>query len=504
MDYLLVGASYIFTIKGILYLSGGVLMGIIFGAIPGFTATLGIALLLPFTYAMGSYYGVSTLVGIYVGATSGGLISATLIGIPGTGASVVTTLDGFPMAKKGLANQALSLGVFSSVIGGLFSAIVLILIAPKLAELALKFGPWEYFALGIFGISVIISISSKDLIKGTLSALIGVAITLVGQDPVLAIPRYTFGIRQLEPGFDLLPTLLGFFAMAQVLSEVKVVSMNKDKVLFDRHYKFFPPRELIKKSKMNFFRSSIIGTLIGILPGAGGSIASFIAYDQTQKASKTPELFGTGHYEGVIASETANNAVTGGAMVPLMTLAIPGDMVTAMILGGFTIHGLQPGPLLFVNNADLVGAIFIALLLANIIMFIYQSGLMRYFAKIIIVPKHILLPLIIVFCTVGCYSTSHRIGDLWFYLGFGFIGYILLKHDFPLGPIVLGFILGPIIEQYWRLGVMTSPEDFTLFITRPISFILLMAASISVAFPIIKDFIKSKNNKINNKQKEIS
>lgn len=492
MEYLLLGASHIFSIAGFVYLSGGVLMGIIFGAIPGFTATLGIALLLPFTYAMGPFHGLSTLIGIYVGATSGGLISATLIGIPGTGASVVTTIDGFPMAKKGFANHALSLGVFSSLIGGMFSAIVLILIAPSLAELALKFGPWEYFALGIFGISVIVSISGKDLVKGFLAALIGISITLVGQDPVLAIPRYTFGNLQLNAGFALLPTLLGFFAMAQVFTELKEVSQGQDKVPFDKHYRIFPPKELIKKSKFNFLRSSIIGTLVGILPGAGSSIASFIAYDQTKKASKTPELFGTGHYEGIVAAETANNAVTGGALVPMMTLAIPGDMVTAMILGGLTIHGLQPGPLLFVNNGDVVGAIFVALLLANIMMFLYQSVLMRFFAKIIIIPKHILLPLIIVFCTVGCYTTSFRVGDLWFYLIFGLIGYILAKHKFPLGPIVLGYILGPIIERYWRLGVMSQPNNFSLFITRPISLLLLLGAVFSIAFTPLKNSIKRK------------
>lgn len=492
MEYLAMGFEYILTPMGILFIAGGTLMGIVFGAIPGFTATLGIALLLPFTFSMGPVYGMAALIAIYVGATSGGLISATLIGIPGTGASVVTTLDGFPMAKKGLANQALSLGVFSSLIGGLFSAIILILLAPILAEFALKFGAWEYFSLGVFGLSVVISISSKNLIKGAISALIGVALTLIGLDPVGAIPRYTFDNLALTAGLDLLPTLLGFFAMAQVLQEVKSVSMGGEKVPFDKKYKIFPPKDLVKKSKMNFLRSSVIGTLIGILPGAGGSVASFIAYDQTKRASKTPEKFGTGHYEGVIASESANNAVTGGALVPLLTLAIPGDMVAAMLLGGLTIHGLTPGPLLFTKSGDLVGAIFIALLIANIFMFVFQSGLMRFFAKIIIIPKHILLPLITVFCTVGCYATSHRMSDLWIYLVCGFIGYILVKHEFPMGPIVLGFILGPIIERYWRLAVITSPDHFELFITRPISLVLLLAAAFSIALPLIKPYLKKR------------
>lgn len=495
MEYLAIGIDYIMTPAGILFIAGGTLMGIVFGAIPGFTATLGIALLLPFTYTMGPFYGMATLIAIYVGATSGGLISATLIGIPGTGASVVTTLDGFPMAKKGFANQALAIGVFSSLIGGLFSALILILLAPVLAEFALKFGAWEYFSLGIFGLSVVVSISGKSLIKGCISAIIGVLLTLIGLDPVGSIPRYTFDNLALTAGLALLPTLLGFFAMAQVLQEVKSVSTGTDKVPFDKKYKIFPPKDMVKKSKINFLRSSVIGTLIGILPGAGGSVASFISYAQAKRASKTPEKFGTGHYEGVIASETANNAVTGGALVPLMTLAIPGDMVAAMLLGGMTIHGLQPGPLLFTKSGNLVGAIFIALILANIFMFVFQSGLMRFFAKIIIIPKHILLPIITVFCTVGCYATSHRISDLWIYLICGIIGYILVKHEFPMGPIVLGFILGPIIEQYWRLAVITSPDHLELFITRPISLVLILAAILSIALPIIKKKMDKKNIK---------
>lgn len=490
MDYIFLGAESILTLWGFLYLSGGVLMGIIFGAIPGFTATLGIAVLLPFTYMMGPFYGIATLIGIYVGATSGSMISAVLLGIPGTGASVVTLLDGYPLAQKGRANFALALGVFSSFIGGIFSALILILVAPTLAQMALRFGPWEYFALGIFGISVVISISGKDLVKGILAALIGFAITMVGQDPVLAIPRYTFGIRALYAGAALLPTLLGLFAMAQVFSETKSASEGKCKIEIEKHYKVFPSYRILMKSKFNFLRSSVIGTLVGILPGAGSSIASFIAYDQAKKVSKSPEEFGSGHYEGIIASETANNAVTGGALVPIMTLAIPGDMVTAVILGGLTIHGLQPGPLLFVDNADVVGAVFVSLLLANVMMFIYQSGLMRFFAKIILIPKYILVPIIIVFCTIGTYTTSFRIGDLWLFLFFGIIGYVLFKHKFPLGPIVLGYILGPLIERYWRLGVMTAPDNFELFVTRPISLALLLAAVFSIAFSPLKKAVK--------------
>jgi len=494
VEYLSYGLHNIVHVNSLLLIAASVLFGVIFGAIPGLTATLGIALLLPFTYEMGPYNGLACLLGIYVGATSGGLISATLIGIPGTGASIVTTFDGYPMAQQGKANQALSLGCFSSFVGGVISMIMLMLISPLLARLALKFGPWEYFSLGIFGLTIVVSISSKNLIKGLLAGSLGVAITLPGQDPLVAIPRYAFGFTQMEGGFALLPTLLGFFAITQLFGDVESVAEQFSVIRFDPKYRIFPPLAIVRTSIGNFIRSSLLGTWIGILPGAGGSIASFLAYDQAKKASKTPEAFGTGHYEGVIASETANNAVTGGALIPLMTLGIPGDMVTAVILGGLLIHGLRPGPMLFQDNADVVGSIFVALFIANVMMFILQSGLMRFFAKIILVPKHILLPIVGIMCVVGTYSVNNRIFDLWVLIIFGFVGYILIKNKFNLGPIVLGYILGPLIETNWRLGLMAARGDYLPFLTRPLSALLLVMALGSILFPVIMSKFGNKKN----------
>ncbi|MGM8365568.1 tripartite tricarboxylate transporter permease [Virgibacillus sp. W0181] len=486
MEFLLLGLEQTINIYTILIVALSVTLGIFFGAIPGLTATLGIALILPFTYGLGPINGLAAMLGIYVGATSGGLISATLIGIPGTGASIVTTFDGYPMAQKGNANQALSLGVFASLVGGVISMIILTFVAPLLAKGALLFGPWEYFSLGIFGLTIVVSVSGGNLIKGLISASLGVFITFFGQDPVIATPRFTFGFTQLEGGFSILPTLLGFFAVSRFFSDITSKESNHSMVVMDKKYRIFPSLNLLKKSIKNLFRSSFLGTLIGILPGAGGSIASFLAYDRSKKASKTPNKFGEGHYEGVIASESANNAITGGALIPLITLGIPGDMVTAVILGGLMIHGLQPGPMLFSNNADVVGTIFVSLLLATILMFLIQSGLMRFFARIIQVPKYILLPVIILMSMVGVYSANNRIFDLGVLILFGFIGYALVENKFPLAPIILGYILGPIIESNWRLGLMTTGGDVLPFFSRPISLILLLIAVVSILYPLYK------------------
>ncbi|WP_280771544.1 tripartite tricarboxylate transporter permease [Salipaludibacillus daqingensis] len=486
MEFLWIGLEQTFNIYTILIIAGSVFLGIFFGAIPGLTASLGIALLLPFTFGLGPVNGLAALLGMYVGATSGGMISATLIGIPGTGASIVTTFDGYPMAQQGKANHALSLGVFASLVGGIISMILLTFISPLLAEVALMFGPWEYFALGIFGLTIVVSVSSENMLKGLIAACIGVFITMFGQDPVVATPRFTFGFAQLEGGFSLLPTLLGFFAISRFFMDVNSTDKSTATIKLDKKYNIFPSLKIIKSSIGNLIRSSFIGTWIGILPGAGGSIASFLSYDRARKASKTPEKFGTGHDEGVIASESSNNAVTGGALIPLMTLGIPGDMVTAVILGGLLIHGLQPGPMLFSNNAEIVGSIFIGLLFATILMFIIQSGLMRYFARIIQVPKHILLPIIIVMSMVGTFSANNRIFDLWVLIIFGLIGYILILNKFDLAPLILGYILGPIIEQNWRLGLMVTGGEVLPFVTRPLSLLLLVVAALSILYPIFK------------------
>ncbi len=480
------GIEHVFTFYTLLLIGGGVLFGIIFGAIPGLTATLAVALLLPFTYGLGPFKGLSLLLGIYVGAISGGLISATLLSIPGTPSSIVTTFDAYPMAKKGKPLEALSIGVFSSLVGGIFSAIILTVIAPQLAKIALKFGPTEYFSLGIFGITVVASLCAKNLNKGIIATLLGMLIATVGMDPVTARPRFTMGFLQLEGGFSSLATMLGFYAAAQIFIDTKNMDIEQEVIKINNKSNiFFMPFKLVSKQKMNLLRSAIIGTFIGILPGAGGSTAGFLAYDQAKKASKEIEKFGTGYIDGIVASETANNAVTGGALIPLMTLGIPGDVVTAILLGGLMIHGLRPGPLLFRDNADVVGTIFVALFVSNLFMYVIEAGLMRRLTKIIQIPKHILMPTIMIMCVIGVYSLNNRIFDMWVLLVFGIFGYILVKNDISPAPLVLGYILTDIIERNWRVSVMSSKGDLMPFITSPISLLLLILSLISILYPFI-------------------
>jgi putative tricarboxylic transport membrane protein len=492
-ETLQLGIENVFSIGPLLLIAGGVLFGIIFGAIPGLTATLAVALLLPFTYGLGPYNGLSLLLGIYVGAISGGLISATLLKIPGTPSSIVTTFDAYPMAKNGKPLEALSIGVFSSLIGGIFSTIILIIIAPQLARIALQFGPWEYFSLGIFGLSVIASLSAKNINKGLIATLIGMLIATVGMDPVTAHPRFTLGFLQMEGGFSPLATMLGFYAATQIFLDSREVNIDTTAIALEKKRNLLTmPFKLVRHQIINFLRSSVIGTFIGILPGAGGSTAGFIAYDQAKKASHQKEKFGTGHYEGIIASETSNNAVTGGALIPMMTLGIPGDVVTAILLGGLMIHGLQPGPLLFRDNADVVGTIFVALFVANVMMYIIELGLMRKLARMIQVPKHFLLPTIMMMCVIGVFSLNNRVFDMWVLLVFGVLGYIFIKNEIPPAPIVLGYILTDIIERNWRIAVMSERGDVTPFFTRPISVVLLLLALVSILYPIISERISDK------------
>jgi putative tricarboxylic transport membrane protein len=477
------GLGLILQWQPILLIVGGVILGIILGSIPGLTATMGVALLLPLTFNMTPINGIAMLVGVYVGGISGGLISAILLGIPGTPSSIATTFDGAPMARAGKADQALGLGITSSFIGGALSGVLLLAIAPTLAKFALKFGPFEYFSLAVFGLTVVVSVSSRSLIKGLIAAVMGVILTAVGPDPINSLPRYTFGIYQLEVGFDLTASLLGLLAISQVLLEART---RESAYVYDpgAMKNFLPSLGELVASAVNLIRSSIIGVFVGALPGVGGSIASLLAYDQAKKASKNPEMFGAGHKDGLIASEAANNAMTGGAMTTMLALGIPGDAVTAILLGAFMIHGLRPGPLLFKDQAHFVYGVIMAFFIANLAMFIIETGAIRMFIKVLQVPKYILLPVILVMCALGAFAINNRIFDIWVTFGFGLLGYLMEREGFPTGPMVLGFILGPLMEVNLRVGLMTSGGDVMPFFTRPISALLLALSVFSIWFAL--------------------
>ena len=474
----------------------GVFMGIIIGAIPGLSVTMGVALFLPITFGMEPVAALSLLVGLYIGGTSGGLISAILLSIPGTTASIATTFDGHPLAARGEAQKALGVGIVASFFGGLVSYIILMLLAPQIAKVALKFGPYEYFSIALFSMTMIASLSSGSLVKGMVSAMLGLVLSFVGIAPITSFTRFTFGITELNAGFTLLPVLIGLFAVSQILEEVEKKYKKEEDVIQDCRIKGFGfTRDDIKGQGWNFWVSTLIGTGIGILPGLGAGICNIIAYSVCKNHSKHPEKFGTGIVDGIIASESSNNASTGGALVPLLTLGLPGDNTTALILAGFMIHGITPGPLLFRTQGTLVYGIFAALIIANIFMLIVEFLGIRVFTKILSVPKNILLPLVLVFCVVGAYGTNNRVFDVYVMMLAGLLGYGMKKFKFPQAPIILGFILGPTIETNLRRGLMKSQGSFVPFLTSPLSALFLVITVVVLVITIRKE-VKKVMNKV--------
>jgi putative tricarboxylic transport membrane protein len=488
---ILTGIVSVLTVKALALILGGVIVGIVVGAIPGLTVTMGVALFLPVTFGMSPVEGLSLLLGLYIGGTSGGLISAILLKIPGTPASVATTFDGHPMAARGEAGRALSIGIVYSFLGGVFSLLVLFFVAPPLANVALQFGPYEYFSIAVFSLTMVAGLSGGSLTKGLIAAVLGMTIAFVGMAPITAFPRFTFGFSALDDGVNLLPALIGLFAVSQVLEDAEErLSVGSMKAVAYRMKGLgFTMKEFVDNLG-NFFRSSVIGAGIGILPGLGAAICNLIAYGVAKNRSKQPERFGTGVMEGIVASETSNNASTGGAMVPLLTLGIPGDNTTAILLGGFMIHGITPGPLLFDTEGVLVYGVFTALVIANVFMLVAMYGGMRFFVKILSVPKHILLPVIMALCVVGSYAINNRVFDVWTMLAFGAIGWLMKKASLPVTPLLLGFILGPIVEINLRRGLMKSHDSVLPFVTEPISGVTLLLTVVVVGYTAVKEFRK--------------
>ncbi|BDH60344.1 C4-dicarboxylate ABC transporter permease [Lysinibacillus sp. PLM2] len=491
LEMLLQGFSGVLNVTTILLILGGTILGLIFGSIPGLTATMAVAICLPITYGMHPVAGMSLLMGLYIGGVSGGLIPAILLKLPGTPSSIATTFDGYPMAQKGQAGKAFSFAIVSSFLGGLISIMLLIMIAPPLGQFALKFGPYEYFAIVIFSLTLIATLSGDSLAKGILAGLMGIGFAMVGSAPIDAFPRFTFGFSELDAGFDLMPVLIGLFAVSEILLVAEKKGLQKIKYDLKKISYKVPFKEYLSE-KWNFLRSCAIGIGIGILPGIGGGTANLIAYAAAKNASKKPKEYGTGVPGGVVASETSNNAAVGGALIPLVSLGIPGDTVTAMLLGGLVLHGLQPGPLLFQNSGDVVYGIFAALLIANLFMAVLLFVGMRGFIKLLSIPQYILLPIIFALCVVGAYGVNNRMFDVYALLFFGIVGYLMSKAKIPLTPLVLGFILGPLLETNLRRGLMLSQGDFSPFVTQPIAAIFLIITVVSVGWKIWKSFSKSK------------
>ncbi len=467
------------------YLVLGVLLGVFVGAMPGLTATLAVAILTPLTFWLPPSQGLAMLIGVYNSAIFAGGISAILINTPGTPASIATTWDGYALSKKGMAGIALSVNSIYSVFGGLFSSLILAVISFPLAEFALKFGPSEYFALAIFGLSMMVSVSGKSIVKGLLVGVMGLALATVGLDPMLSYPRYTFGITSLLNGFSFIPIMIGLFGLGEVFYQI-FESHDVKSVFTKTIGRLFPTWEQIKRMNLPALLSAIIGVVIGAIPGTGGDIASIISWDQAKKISKHKEEFGKGSVEGLAATCVANNAVIGGAMTTMLTLGLPGDAPTAILIGALMMYGHPPGPALFRDYPDFVWTIIGLMFVANLV--ILPVGILgsRIYAKTLTLSKPILWSIIIIFSIIGSYGVSNNPMDLWVVFVAGIFGFIFRKLEFPLGPVILALILGPMAEANLRRALIISHGRWSVFVTHPISLTLLILSALALILPLIK------------------
>lgn len=483
----------------LLLIVAGVFIGIIFGSIPGLSAVMAVVLFLPLSFGMSTINGISLLLGLYIGGISGGLISAILLKIPGTPASVATVFDGGPMMERGDGGKAIGAGILYSFIGGILSLIALIFLSQGLAKVALNFTSIEYAAVTLFSLSVIATLAGKSPLLGVISGLFGVLLSCFGPAVTDAVVRFNFGTHLLDSGFDNVPLMIGFFAVSDVF-----------RFAFNYHNEV--QRPIVKTAKIKGYgvswkefvqhlrvmiQSTLIGLGIGILPGIGGGTACMVSYSAAQTTSKHPEEFGHGSMEGLIASETANNATTGGSMVPMLVLGIPGSSTAAMLMSGLIIHGVSTGPLIFKTNGTLVYGIFAAMLVANVAMLIMERAALPVFVKLLSIPKTILLPCIIVMCALGCFSANHIVFDVTCMFIFGLIGLLFRKAGIPLSPCIIGFILGGSFEKYLRRSLINYGGSLLPFVQSPISVFFLLATVAFCIAPIIRSRKAKKKAKAN-------
>ena len=475
------------TADTIILMMVGVAGGLIAGAIPGFTIAMAVVLTLPFTFGMPPAQGLATMVSVLVGGLSGGLMAGIMTGIPGTPSSVATTFDGFPMARRGQPGLALGIGVWSSFCGGIISAILLVTLAPQLARIGLEFNPWDYFMLVMFALTITASLAGKHMIKGLIAGALGLFVRTIGEDDAAGMARFNFGSDAMLQGFDFIAVLIGLFAFSQLLSDVRDPE-NARKSLSERgqvHVRIEHRRAIreVVSRWLTVVRSALIGVFTGILPGAGGSIANILAYDQAKKVSKHPEKFGTGTPEGIIAPESSNNAVEGGALITMMALGIPGDVTTAVMLGALLIHDVIPSPTFISEEPVLAYAIFLAFFVATFMMLGLQSFMLRVFVLVTRVRMYILASIILGFCGIGVFAIHNVDFDLWTLLWFGILGFLMRQYGFPLAPMILGVVLGDIAElNLARAFAITT--DLTPFVTRPWSLLFLILAVFSTFFPL--------------------
>jgi len=486
MEAILQAFGAALQIKVILVMLLGSVVGIVFGAIPGLTYSMGIILMLPLTFNLDPLSAITLLLGVYVGGMTGGSVSAITLGIPGTPSAAATCLDGYRLAKEGKAAKALGTAVLSATIGGLTSVVILIVVAPLVAKFALKFGPAEIFALVFFGFSTIAGISAGKVIKGLISGMLGLLVMTIGMDPVMGVKRYTFGSVQLLGGVDVLSFMIGMFAIPQMVEAFATPEGAIKRKLDKKVSMSFPTLKEIKGMIGTIMKSALIGVGIGAIPGTGGPIAAFLGYDQAKRkaCSDEPTL------ECVAGPEAAHNGVTGGALIPMLTLGIPGDPATAILMGALLIHGLKPGPLLFQENSAFIYGIYATLFIIDILVLAIQSLGIRFFVKVLDFKKSYLYTTIMVLCVIGSFSSNNNMFDVFTMFGAGLIGYLMQKFGFPVAPTILALVLGPTMEDSFRRALILSQGNFLTFVASPISIVFYVLT----VFVLVSQMRRKKKN----------
>ena len=503
MDWSLLFSSYgdVFgSLQVIIMTFIGAAGGVLLGAIPGMTATMGVALLIPFSFGMDLIPSVGLLLGIYCGGMYGGSISAILIHAPGTPAAAATLLDGYPMAKKGEAGKALSVAMFASFCGGVIGALIMTFLSPLVAKMAMKFTSAEMLMLAVFGLSVIISISGKSIAKGLISAFFGMLLCTIGVDPTYSRQRFTFGVKSLKGGLSFIPVLIGLFAIAEVIAGVERIIAGRESAQeksTEKITRVLPDGKTMRQIAPNILSGGIIGTFIGAIPGAGGDIAVFVSYAFNKGISRHPEKWGTGIANGVASTESANNGCSGGAMIPLLSLGVPGDSVTAILLGAFIMKGITPGPMMYVSELPTVYKVFAALMLANLCMLVVGCLGVRIFAKIVSLEKKVLYPIILIISLLGAFSINKNVFDVGVCVVFGVIGWLMNKYEFPLSPILLALILGPMCEQNFVRFMDLNGGNFGAILNYPIAIGFFVVAVAVVIVSLLNQRKINKTEKAN-------
>ncbi len=482
------GFSVALEPMNLLFCFVGVLMGTLVGVLPGLGPVASISLLLPMTFRLNPISAIIMLSGIYYGAMYGGSTTSILVNIPGEAASVVTCIDGYQMARKGRAGPALGISAFGSFIGGTFSVIALMLMAPPLAEIALKFGPPEYLSLMVLGLTLLTYLSSGPMVKTLMMAGVGLFLGTIGIDTLTGSGRFTFDTLTLTPGIGLVPMVMGLFGVGEILSNLEI-EVKRD-VYKTKISDLLPTLRDWIDCKWAIVRGTIIGFFLGILPGGGAVIASFASYAIEKKSSKTPEKFGTGMIQGVAGPETANNSATGGAFIPLLTLGIPANAVMAVLMGALMIHGIQPGPMMIQQRPDLFWGLIISMYVGNAMLLVLNLPLIGMWVRVLLVPYGILLPLILLICIIGSYSMNNNISDVYIMAIFGVFGYLMRKYKYDAPPLVLAFVLGPLMEEALRRSLLMSQGSPLIFFKRPISAVIMLIALFMLISPLIPGFRK--------------